>query len=321
MPTRRALAVALALTTACAERDDASYRATIDLGPAVRSLASDDLDESEAARTQLTAVGTAALPVIEAALAREAAATRVALVEVVGDLPRTDGGPLLVALARDDPSEDVRYAALGALGASDDPQAVAVLTRALADGSPRIRLAAASACTRSCRSPEAVAGLVTIALRDPLRPNGMAARKALLRVCGDGDAECAAETRATVLAAVRPVITDGDDGAAVDTSAIRAALLAADQGDAAGAALLVRAAGRHDAEPLLRLGSVYALGTVGDARAVPALVELDDAPAVDAYAYDALRRLAERGVREAATALDGWSGPRPAAPLPPPLFG
>jgi hypothetical protein len=69
---------------------------------------------------------------------------------------------------------------------------------------------------------------------------------------------------------------------------------------------------------LFRLHAVYALGTVGDATAVPALTQLDGDVAVSQYAWDALARLAIRDIAGATEARDRWNGARPAGPLPPP---
>jgi len=326
MPLRRVLAPVLALGLAlgagCQSEphgtsDDASYRVTIDLGSAVRDVGSDDLALSEPARAQLTAVGSAVLPVVRTALARESAEIRAGLVEVLAALPAAEREPLLIELAGNDPSEDVRDVALATLGASDDPRAADVLVRALGDPSPRIRLAAASACARACRRPDAVAGLASIASNDPLAPNGVAARKALRGLCPAGDEPCSATVRTTALETAAP-------GLAADAAspvALQAALLAADFAEPTGLHALMRAAAQTDLPSIARLGAIYALGSVGDARAVPVLVSLDGRDPIAAYAYDALVRLSKRGVLQAGDSLQRWSGPRPAAPLPPPLFG
>lgn len=318
MALRCVIVLATALAVGCTgSGEDAPYRVTVDLGPAIRDVGVDDLARSEAARAQLTGLGGAALPALREALAREPVATRAALVEVLDALPTADGEPMLIALAGQDPSEDVRYAAVATLGTSKNPEAAAVLARALADESPRIRLAAAGTCAQNCSAADAVTALATMGVRDPLVPNGMAARKALLRLCAAEDPACTTAVREIVLATLRAVLASDQDSPA----AFQAALLAADQNDPSGAAVLVRAAGRADLAPIARLGAVHALGTVGDAGAVPVLVELDGDTPVAAYAYDALRRLSQRGVREAGDSLQRWKGPRPAAPLPAPLFG
>ena len=50
----------------------------------------------------------------------------------------------------------------------------------------------------------------------------------------------------------------------------------------------------------------------------PVLTRLLGAPSVNPYAYDALRRMADRGVSDAAKVIEGYRGPHPTGPMPPP---
>jgi HEAT repeat protein len=99
----------------------------------------------------------------------------------------------------------------------------------------------------------------------------------------------------------------------------RAAILLAAIGDARGAPVL-EAAVVKTGDARLRLKAIYALGQAGGPSAVLILQGVLGEPGVAAYAYDALRRAAGRGVAGAEAALAGYEGPRPPGPLPPPFW-
>jgi hypothetical protein len=73
------------------------------------------------------------------------------------------------------------------------------------------------------------------------------------------------------------------------------------------------------ADQRLRLKIAYALGGAGGAASVGALRQALGDPAVAAYAGDALRRMAGRGVAGARAAFDEYDGPPLPERLPPPL--
>ena len=307
----RALLLLVPLAAACGDSSD-GYRVTIDLGPAIRSLASDDLDESSSAADRIAAEGPDSLPALETALRTEPAPIRRQVAAVAGQIEGPRATRLLVTAATD-PDVDVRYEAIVALGARAAPETRDTVESALADRDPKVRLAAAGACATLCASPTALARLVDLAVRDQPLPNALAARSSIVRILADADTERADRLRAAVRSEAFPVLArpgEGDEG-------VRAALLASDVGDAAGRDLLAAAAVGGTA-PALRLQAIHALGTIGDADAVPVLAKIDGQPTFGEYACDALRRLAGRDVRGARAALDGWRGACPVAALPPP---
>lgn len=303
-----ALALAAAAAAACS-RSRGGYRLNIDLGPAIRSLGSDDLEVSEPAADKIVALGIDTIPVLATALDREPAPVRLGLVEVLERLDDPAAGAILVSMARRDADVEVRGAAIRSLGADAGAEGRAVVEAALSDPEAGIRLAAAAACATLCVSPSALDRLVVLAIDDQPLPNGIAARATLLRILAGGD-----RPRAEL---VRNAIRVRAPKAFAGRAAVRAALLASDVGDASGRTILADTV-RGDAPPLLRLQAVHALGAIGTEAEVPVLAALDGQPGFEQYAYAALRRLADRGVAGAQVALRAWRGPAPAGELPPP---
>ena len=142
-----ALSLLVPLAVACGGSRD-EYRATIDLGPSIRALASDDLDESSQAADRIATAGADALPALEQALRTEPAATRREVATVAGriDDPRA---VRLLAQAAGDPDAGVRYEAMVALGVRAAPDTRGAVESALGDTDPKVRMAAASACARA----------------------------------------------------------------------------------------------------------------------------------------------------------------------------
>jgi HEAT repeat protein len=301
----------LLVLAACARARD-PYVVAVDVAPWLQALGSEDVTVSDAARARLLTLGPAVLPALAAALDREPPAVRTGVVDVLSRLEGADTLPLLLRAAHDT-ADEVRFQALLALALVRDPRARPVVEGALADPVARVRCAAAGACAAVCASPAAIARLVEMALDDEPFSNAAAARRSLEHVLADPQGARAALARDAIAAHARPVL-DRDAGVA---RRARAALLVADAGDAAGSAALVDAL-RPGVETHLRLSALYALGTVGDGAAVAAIVPLLDEAGPQPYAVDALRRMAERGVAEAAKALDVYHGPRPSGGLPPP---
>jgi HEAT repeat protein len=306
-----ALVVFGALVIGCGDGGDA-YRVATDLGPAIRALGSDDLEESEFALARIRALDADALPALERALAREPAPVRRGVVEVLEQVQDARATTMLTRAAADADVE-VRAAALTALGQRGDPAGRAPVEAALADAEPRVALAAVGACPALCESTPALRRLVAIAVGGEPLPTAAAARTALAHILAADDASRAQRGRQAIHDAVPAALGSPD----AHHGALLAALLASDVGDPAGRGVLARAVG-GDAPPLLRLQAIHALGSVGMADDVSVLAALDGQPTFGEYAYDALERLRERGVGEAREALAGWRGPRPAAALPPP---
>jgi hypothetical protein len=310
---RRLISTVLAMAlAACSSRGPAApYRASVDLGPSIRALGSDDVFVSEPAEERILGLGAAALPALAAALARDEPAVRRGVVALLPRVEDDAAGALLVAAARDDPDPDVRYEAFRGLAARPDERGRALVESSLGHDGPRVRLGAVLACAVLCTSGTAFARLTERAV-DDVPANAAAARVALLRVLRGPDATRAGAARRAILASAVPAVT----AAPTPAARLRAALLASDVGDASGREVL--AAGVRDGAPGgLRLHAVYALGTVGDARAVPVLAAVGGDETLRRYARDALLRLDHRGVPGARAAVAATADGDP-APLPPP---
>jgi len=305
------IALVAASTVACG-RSRNDYELNVDLGPAIRSLGSDDLEVSEPAADKIVALGLDTIPVLRTALEREPPAVRLGVVEILERLDDPAARAILVDIARRDKDTEVRGMAIRTLGPGAGAEARAVVEAALSDPEVDIRLAAAGACAALCVSSSALDRLVVLAIEDQPLSNGIAARAALLRILAGGDQARAERVREAIRVRV-PTARNGD-------APLRAAILASDVGDVSGRAILAGAV-RGDGPPMLRLQAIHALGKVGTEAEVPVLAALDGQPAFGPYAYDALRHLADRGVAGAQPALDAWRGPAPPGELPPPGAG
>jgi HEAT repeat protein len=309
---RLVLFLGLAVAAGCGGRGD--YRVVTDIGPSIRALDSEDLDEHDAAVARIAALGPDAMPALDRALRTEPPGVRIGVVEAAEQIESAAALRLLMGAAATDESPQVRYEAIRALGLRGDRAAQSVVEAALGATDPTVRLAAAGACPALCRSATALSRLVDLALADQPLANAIAARAAIVRMLADSDEARRTALRAAV-ASRTPAAMAADFA---DERRVRAALLDSDLGDPSGLEILAAAARADGAPPLLRLHAVYALGTIGDARAVTPLAALDGDPAVGEYAWDALARLAGRGVAGAAEARQRWRGARPAGALPPP---
>lgn len=271
------------------------YVVTIDLSEPIGQLGSDDLDVSEPAAAQVEAAGRAALPALERALEVEGAAIRVRAVEVVASIGEPESVPLLIR-ACSDREPAVRAEALLGLDALADERGGAAVEAALEDPDADVRRAAADACAILCRSRAAFARLVEMALHE--RPAArMLVPRASLAAALQGEA--AGVARSAIVQATAALL---DPGAEADLRA-RAALLLVDLGDERAPALL-EAAVASDVDVVLRGQAALALGRVGDARTVRALLQIarKDSELPRAIVCRALLGLAERGVRGARAA-------------------
>lgn len=305
---RCALALS-ALLAACGGDDRQTLE--IDVAPIVSALGSDDLEARDRAVERLVAIGPAVLPAMREALHDDRPAVRAGAVEVLSGLDGPDVVAPLVEVVERDPDDEVRYEALVTLGGLGGPAAEGAARRAMRDEHAKVVVGGIGACAAACRDAEGFGQLVELALRAPL-PQGLVARSAIGRLLLEQREPARVELLLAAVAERAPLLLDA---ATPPDVRLRAALLASDLGDAAALdALLAQA---PDAAGVLRAHLVWALGQVGDARAVPVLVGLGSAP-VSPYAYDALRRIAERGVPEARAALATWKGEKPSAPMPAP---
>jgi HEAT repeat protein len=304
--------VALGLTSGslggCHE-DRSPYLLEVDLGGSLHDLASDDLDVSSRAASRLEALGAPVLPVLAVALRREPKGVRLGVVEVLGEM-RDEGVTPLLAGAVADPDAEVRADAAFALRSHPGAVAEQALLRGLGDADPTVRRSAATACGAACRSAAAVRALVGCALDDSVSPVGWAAVVALGRLRTTD----APALEATVDAAVSAEAPARLARADVESRARAAVLLAVVSDERAAPVLEAAVTELHD--PRERLRAIYGLGFVAGPGAIPVLRGLLAEPGISAYARDALRRAAERGVTGADAALAGYGRPLP--PLPPP---
>ena len=300
----------LPLAAACGDAGD-DYRMTSDLGPTIRALASDDLDESSEATDKILAAGADALPALRAALGKEPPDIRREVISVAARIDDPAAVRLLVDAAGD-ADAGVRYEALTGLGVRAVPDTRATVEAALADEDSRVRLAAVSACGPLCASPTALSRLVELAVHAQPVSNAVAARPAIMRILAD---PARAEPLRT---AIRSIVASALAQNGTSDAAVRVALLASDIGDASGTDVLEAAARGGSVAPILRLQAIHALGTVGNANSVAALKAVEGQAPFLEYACDAVRRIAARDVEPARKALEHWPGTCPAGTLPPP---
>ena len=311
---RSALVSLLLLSAACGlRRPGDPYRVTVDVGPWMHQLATDDELDRVEARGRLEALGEAGLPALRAGLHREPPSARVGIGEALGRLGLAGCVPILIEAAHD-PTPDVRRQAMLGLGHIGDLRGRPTVEAGLDDPSSPVRLTAALSCRAPdlCTSPAALARLVDIAIHDDI-PNSLWARAALVHIMMRGGEPAQAVQGNIERTAVPAVATGSLD------ERTRAALLASDIGNAAGAKVLNEAAIKAS-DPQLRMQAVNALGRVGDASAVPVLAGLLRQPnkEMSDHSYQALTDVAARGIPEAQHALEAYQGPRPPQPVAPP---
>ena len=239
------------------------------------------------------------------------AAIRYRAVQAVGRVGLPSGGPALVP-ALSDPEPDVRAVAAFGLGLLGDPSAVEPLIAALEDPSPLVQARAADALGR-LPAPEAAGAIeamaashVTVAydvdpdeLGYPLDPRVEAFRSGVRALAALGDFDALAATVLTesgdplswwwpvadALArvgdprAAGPLRTLAGVGGTVGVEMAARGLGAL--GDAAAVPVLVELLDRDRRDPAVVRSAVRALGAIGDAGAAPALLELLRTPDLD----------------------------------------
>jgi HEAT repeat protein len=260
---RPGLAIGLVLLAGCADHTDDPYTVTLDLAPSIRALGDDDLFEAGAARDLLAGLGDAAVPALTAALDREDAPIRAAVVDVLAARDAPAGFESILRAAAD-PDPAVRAAAAHAMAGRDDPRAVALVEASLNDPSTEVRTSAAGSCARSCRSPAALTRLIDLAL-DPATPLTAEVARRAIAERAPGDA-----VRATTVRRAAAVL---EDASSIDER-LRAALLLADAGDSRAVPALADAATSDDVVLPVRVHAVAALGAIPDGSAVTALAVL-----------------------------------------------
>ena len=299
-----ALAVSAALPAVCAAAAEGDpYRVCIDVAPDIQMLTSDDLFDSGRASDRLVALGAPALPALDAALRREPAAVRVAIVGVLREMAIAEVVPLLMRSAGDT-DDGVRREAFLGLGALKAAAGAPLVEAALSDPSPPVRNAAIAACAELCQSPAALDTLVKVAT-DGGPP---AAYQAVTRIVSDAAAPRAAVVRRAIAARAAPRAIDE---AAPALDRLRAAALLAAVGDAR-AVPVIRSLSLAPQAPPFRFYAVLALAGVPAPETVAALRELAQDAALRPAACNALGALAAKQVAGAAAARTGC--PPEAAP-------
>jgi HEAT repeat protein len=288
----------------------ASPQVSTDITPHLAALAGNDQDLAGDAQEALVELGPGVVPALVAALPHQPTAARVRIVRALARIRSDAAVAAVTEVASKDGDLEVRAASLRALAPLGDARSRDVVVAALDDPLPAVRWAALAACATRCTTPEAFDKIAVLAVNDPDLTAGLMARATLADLRAGGHAE---PVRAAVARKALPALSGG----APDTR-VRAALLAADGGDAGALASLAALA--TGVPPALQRQVAFVLGSAGDSRAVEplkALLAQQDA-GVQLYAYDALRRLGERGVSGAQEAAASYAGPKPWAALEPP---
>jgi HEAT repeat protein len=287
------------------------------LTPDIRALGSDDAFEWEPAGDRLRAFGPAAWPVLLRALEHEEPAVREGIVGVFAAATGADDAVRegLARVVRSDPEADVRAVAVPVVRKVGGEKSADVIVAALYDASPVVRHKAITACTDLCTGDAALARLVALALTDEPLTNALQAKRVLWSLTADGrNAAIVAKIHAATVAASSE--SDHSQGSAERRTAL-AALLLAEIGDGSRLDVVARAV-RPGEDDAIRIHALHALGRLGSEGDVPLVVNQLQDGAVGIYAYDALRRMSQRGVAAAATAATGYTGPRSPEPLPRP---
>lgn len=250
------LAILFAPTPVMAgEESPEDYRLTIDLGPSIRLLGSDEPSVREPAEELLSVLDDRALPALTAALGTEGEKVRLGVVDVLTSIDGSRATALLLERAKADPSIDVQAAAISGLILRVDPEAEKVVPSALESDDPRFYRTAFEGCARYCTSEKQLDRIVAFVFSEPVQVMG-GPRGALLR------GAATPSSRNDVVAAVER----GAAGRLDDPNPemrVRAAMLFADLGDARAVEPLSSALG-NDMPVMLRLQAIVALGTLGN---------------------------------------------------------
>ena len=306
----QAKAAAPAHVEARPEAEASAQAFSRDIRPHLAALAGSDQEVANDAEEGLEELGPGIVPALLAAFPNQPPAARVRIVRVLAALRTNEAVAAVVRSASNDSQLEVRAAALRALAKIRDPRSGEIVMAALDDPLPAVRWAALDACATLCTTPAAIQKVATLAVSDPDSTAGIMARRALgrLRASGHGEA-----VQAAIAASARPALS-----ASTPDARARAALVVADGGDAAALASLATLA--PGVSPALQRQVAFTLGVAGGAQAVGPLKALlgQRDESVQMYAYDALRRLGDRGVSGAQEAAATYAGPKPWAPLGPP---
>ena len=294
------LALCIARPVGAGEEPAPPYRVTLDLAEEIRELANEDPFERESAEELLGVLDERAIPALVMALERENAATRLGVVGVLESSEGSRATALLLERALGDDSVDVRAAAIAALISRMDPEAAAVVPGALASGDPRLYRVAFEGCARHCTAPKQLDRIVDFSFTEPVRLFGAGPRGALFRAAASPTRRPAVVAAVERRAAVH--LEDPDP-----EKRIRAGLLFADLGDPRAVDALTVAL-ETEAEPILRLQALVALGKIGDERGAERIADALPTlpPALRAGGCKALTIMSHRQVpRAEAMAREG----------------
>ena len=288
------LMVAALLASACSGPGGESdpYEITVDAGPWIEALGSDDLFVSEPAEDALFALGPASFPALAAAMQREPTQVRVGVVAVLGDLDLPEAVPVLIDAARD-PDAELRSEALAALARIGDTRAAETAEAALADPVARVRYAAIGACATLCSSREAFESIAGLALVTDPPAVSAHARDAIHVALRSEDAARAAHARAALESKALPLLRPETE----PRQRALAALLTTPAEPARALPWLREAAEAQDLASL-RLPAIFALGRYGDEAAIETLVRIKKtaSPAMALASCRSLGQMQRRGL-------------------------
>jgi HEAT repeat protein len=311
--------VLAALSTACdsAPRELNPYVVEVNVTEWIQALESDDLFVSEPAIDGLVALGPNVIPALEAAFERENAPTRRGVAEVLQQIDSPKATDLLLH-ATDDPDEEVRIKAIGAIATSGDERAVPIIERALNDPSPAVYTAAVDACAAACRSPAALRRIVEIALHDEPFVRISISRRSIRYILRQEVGGRGQAARDAISSIAVPLL----ESASNRQERLRAALLVADLHDTAALPALHEALERPmegvapSVNEQMQIQVIAALGEVGNQESVAVLRDKGARDGLlQQLACRTLEQLAKRGVAEAAEQAE-WCAPSHSSTTP-----
>ncbi len=259
--------VLVAAVAGAEEKPADPYIVTIDVRPWIEQLRSDDLFEIDPAIESLGALGDYAVPALHAALEAEGPQARLNIVEILRDIRTPATAPPLIDAANDQ-DEEVRAAAIEALGRLGDERGRPAVEAALLGDSPAAVRAAAIACAKLCASPAALRRLVEMSLAEKTS----FARPSLRAAAAGGHA---AQVRALVAEIAAPAMREGPAD-----QRYRAAMVVAESGDATAVPVLEECIRQPADSPQagLRVLCLQALGASASEQSIGTLSEIAGGP-------------------------------------------
>ena len=265
---RMAPIMALLVAVGCDRaRDESPYAATLDLAPTIAQLGAEEQADVGEAIARLAALGDAAVPALERAVATEKHEIGLAALAGLGRIGSARADAALMAVATRQTDDEIRATALLRLGEGGRPTARPILEAALNHSSNMVSQTAAIACGALCTSPAAIDRIVDMAVREVPAVELGRIRATLGRLLASADQAAATHAREAIVARTAPILAAADAPLDLRT---RAALIAADAGVADVEPVLLAAA-RDSTDPALRTAAIHWLGRSGSAAGVPVL--------------------------------------------------